>query len=449
MNNILKLATLARESGLENLLLDNDIVNESYETIESIDTINETILTGDISVLPVYKVCEQDELEDIEESEFDTINEFNLASLKDKLMIGIEDYKDKQNKKKKEFVKTVYNDMVLKAEKFAAKTTNLSKLNKLIKIQTKNLDLVKENMKNFKNASKEEQEKTINFYNRVNAMGKGKNHTADDVLKDLSNTISTYEKVINIYKKRTKELSVNESYYIDLDTLFTVSEVYDIDLENSINLIKRVNNINENTKISVVLKEGFTNCMTVEDFYNLHEVLSESSIDVVSNIQISIDDFITEANMLSGLMDKAKRKIKEMNVNQLEKSIKQIEDMNKKLQDNLNKFEKMSKDEQKKYITKEFAKDIVIYTGSFTASMAGYTIAPSAAALKPFLGYTVLGGSLISAWVPMIRLIAKANKGKPSFILTSKSYKRTIRNTINQNNALIKNCKYQLKESKK
>lgn len=301
LTNLKQLVNLAKESGLENLLIEKDIIKESNEVINSLDTINETVLTGDISLLPVYKVDNE----------------------------------------------------------------------------------------------------------------------------------------------------VTESYYVDLDTLSTVSEVYDVELSEATNLIKEANKLDKNTDINVIIKEGFNKYFTLEEFYNIYNILKEQNINIALDAEILSEDFITEAGKISEFMNKVKDKIKTMNTNQLEKSIKQVKEMNKKLQNNLNEFEKMSKDEQKKIVTKEFVKDIVVYTGSLIGAGVGIELAPSALAFKPLLGYTLLGGSLITSWIPLMRLIQKGNKGKPSYVMTPKSYKRAIKNTINQNNALIKNYEYGLKEAKK
>lgn len=96
------------------------------------------------------------------------------------------------------------------AVKFANKTTNITKLEDLIRVHKSNLDIIKNNEKAFKNGSEEYRASIINTYNITNAYGKGKNHTAEDVMRDYRDSKKLYEDIINLYEKRLKELKAKK-----------------------------------------------------------------------------------------------------------------------------------------------------------------------------------------------------------------------------------------------
>lgn len=237
----------------------------------------------------------------------------------------------------------------------------------------------------------------------------------------------------------------DESYFIDLESLNTVAEVYDVELNEAMNLIKEVNDLSENSEISVVLKEGFENYMTLENFINLKEALDEAGINLAWDKEISSDSFITEANIISDSFNKIKSKLKNMKVESLEKSIKTCEESNKKLNEELQKVEKMSKEDAEKYVKKQSYKNLAI-TSAYTigAGVAGgangYLIA-----FKPLIGLPLYLGLLKGVTVTgnKIRLSGKAVIG-----FNVNTYKKAIKNTIKINNQSIKECNKAIKSKK-
>lgn len=287
------LANLARNTGLENLLIESDIVEESNKIIDSLDTIDESVLTGDISVLPVYES--------------------------------------------------------------------------------------------------------------------------------------------------------DKSYYTDLDSLCTVAEVYDVELDKAMSLLKEVNDISEDENISVVLKEGFEKVITLESFIDMKKTLDEAGIAISLDKEVSIDDFITEANVISDAFSKVKDKIKNMNINSLQKTIKKCEESNKKLNEEMQKLDKMSKEEASKYVEKQANKNLAVVSAYLGTSMVSGWATGVLIVAKPLVGIPVYAGLLKS----VNSVGAKLNRSGKTIITSNvDKYKKAINNTIKINNKTIKECNNIIKAKK-
>lgn len=270
-----------------------------------------------------------------------------------------------------------------------------------------------------------------------------------DIIKEYDQVIDSLDTISK--SKIAGDISVlpvyesDKLYYTDLETLYTVSEVYDVELYEAMKLLKEVNDLSEDTNISVALKEGFENYTTLEEFVELKEALNEAGIDLAWNKELSDEDFITEAGKISDFMDKVKDKIKNMRADSLEKSIKKCEESNKKLNEELQKVQKMSKEEADKYAKKQSVKNIaIVSTTSVSAGVAGKATGLLLAS-NMLIGIPVFAGGVVGAY-KLGTKVRLAGKGLVGF--NSTTYKKAIKNTIKLNNQTIKQCNAALKAKK-
>lgn len=270
-----------------------------------------------------------------------------------------------------------------------------------------------------------------------------------DIVKEYEQVIDSLDTISE--SKIAGDISVlpvyesDKSYYTDLETLYTISEVYDVELDEAMKLLKEVNDLSEDTNISIALKEGFENYTTLEEFVELKEALNEAGIDLAWNKELSDEDFITEAGKISDFMDKVKDKIKNMRADSLEKSIKKCEESNKKLNEELQKVQKMSKEEADKYAKKQSVKNIaIVSTTSVSAGVAGKATGLLLAS-NMLIGIPVFAGGVVGAY-KLGTKVRLAGKGLVGF--NSTTYKKAIKNTIKLNNQTIKQCNAALKAKK-
>lgn len=267
-----------------------------------------------------------------------------------------------------------------------------------------------------------------------------------DIIKEYEQVIDSLDTISE--SKIAGDISVlpvyesDKSYYTDLETLYTVSEVYDVELDEAMKLLKEVNDLSEDTNISIALKEGFENYTTLEEFVELKEALNEAGIDLAWNKELSDEDFITEAGKISDFMDKVKDKIKNMRADSLEKSIKKCEESNKKLNEELEKVQKMSKEEADKYAKKQSAKNIAIISAT---SVSAGVVGGATLASNMLIGIPVYAGVITGAH-KLGTKVRLAGKGLVGF--NSTTYKKAIKNTIKLNNQTIKQCNAALKAKK-
>ena len=270
-----------------------------------------------------------------------------------------------------------------------------------------------------------------------------------DIVKEYEQVIDSLDTISE--SKIAGDISVlpvyesDKSYYTDLETLYTISEVYDVELDEAMKLLKEVNDLSEDTNISVALKEGFENYTTLEEFVELKEALNEAGIDLAWNKELSDEDFITEAGKISDFMDKVKDKIKNMRADSLEKSIKKCKESNKKLNEELEKVQKMSKEEADKYAKKQSVKNIaIVSTTRVSAGVAGKATSLLLAS-NMLIGIPVFAGGVVGAY-KLGTKVRLAGKGLVGF--NSTTYKKAIKNTIKLNNQTIKQCNAALKAKK-
>lgn len=313
MNTINKLVSLSESYNIKNSdRLRNDIVSEYTETINSLDSIDESVIAKDIRVLPVYKINEEEDFNDFLHKNY--INE--MVELKPVNEVLIADY---------DFVMS-YNINFIER-----KMMPLSMLKRTKISFEKRLDNYETKLKEFKKMSDEEQKKVcrkINLGNGAYSTGMAvattavSNYASDGQYSltyiEIPSTITPYnypgvldkmikkmkydiKKLDDIIKAKEKKKAMKESYAIDLDSLKYVVQNEHCTLEEAVQKIKDVNYIDDSYNISCVLPEGFNEQMTLDQFITLHNVLTEAGINLVWTKEVSENEFIQEAFSLENM----------------------------------------------------------------------------------------------------------------------------------------------------
>lgn len=307
-----------------------------------------------------------------------------------------------------------------------------------------------ENELHTSNLIKEENTMSINILaNFAREAGFENYLIGNDIIEGFNKTIDTLdtidESVLTGDISILPVYSVDESYFIDLETLNTVAKVYEVELNEAMNLLKEVNDLSEDTDVSVVLKEGFENYTTLEEFVELKNILNESGINLAWDKELSADDFITEAGKMSDAIDKVKDKIKKMSIDSLEKTITKCEESNKKLNEEMQKLDKMSKEEASKYVEKQANKNLAVVSAYLGTSMVSGWATGVLIVAKPLVGIPVYAGLLKS----VNSVGAKLNRSGKTIITSNvDKYKKAINNTIKINNKTIKECNNIIKAKK-
>lgn len=238
--------------------------------------------------------------------------------------------------------------------------------------------------------------------------------------------------------------NINESYAVTIDSLVEVAEAMDITLAEAMNMIKESNEIAEDVKVLCVLPEGINEYTTIEEFCEIIAEFNENGINIAWNSELVCEDFITEAAKFSDIVNKIKEKIKSDPVEKLEKTIQQCKDYNKKLNEEIDKVDKMSKEEAAKYCKRQSIKNIVILTAYATGSYATLIGSIALSAYRPLIGLATLGLSFTG----MVKVGNKLGDDGTAIGFSVSSYKAALRNTIKMNNETIKECKIRLKDEK-
>lgn len=379
-----------------------------------------------------------------------SINNFDgteLLNYKDKFEIhvprtDIDFYKSKINNIFKNY------DITIEEEKERLTTGFIKQLT--VKFNSINESYYDENELHKSNLIKEENTMTINVLaNLAKNAGLENLLIESDIVEESNKIIDSLDTIDE--SVLTGDISVlpvyesDKSYYTDLDSLYTVAEVYDVELDKAMSLLKEVNNISEDENISVILKEGFEKVITLESFIDMKKALDEAGIAISLDKEVSIDDFITEANVISDAFSKVKDKIKNMNINSLQKTIKKCEESNKKLNEEMQKLDKMSKEEASKYVEKQANKNLAVVSAYLGTSMVSGWATGVLIVAKPLVGIPVYAGLLKS----VNSVGAKLNRSGKTIITSNvDKYKKAINNTIKINNKTIKECNNIIKAKK-
>lgn len=273
---------------------------------------------------------------------------------------------------------------------------------------------------------------------------------------DTINSLDTIsEEVIHSDASVIPVVNINENaddiYAVSLESLIEVANAYDISISESVDIIKETNNIDSH--VCCVLPENINEQITVQEFCDFVNYLNENGIYAGWSSELSSDEFITEAGKISALIDKLKDKIKNMNIDATNKNIADIEKKNKILEEELTKVKKMSKEEGDKYAKKQSTKNIAVM-GAYTvgSGVAGYVagnIGGSVIVFKPLLG-TILTSFLFTGVLKGVNKVGSKLQDKKLNIIgfDKKTYTTCIKNTIEYNNAAIKQLKNSLEAKK-
>ena len=118
---------------------------------------------------------------------------------------------------------------------------------------------------------------------------KNSDRLRNDIVSEYTETINSLDsidesvivkdiRVLPIYKINEKKKAMKESYAIDLDSLKYVVQNEQCSLEEASNLLKRINNIDEDCSLYCVLPKNINENMSIESFINLNNMLNEAGI---------------------------------------------------------------------------------------------------------------------------------------------------------------------------
>lgn len=334
MNKINFLASIARTNGIETTnRLRDDIVSEYTNILESLDTIDESIIVKDISLLPVYKIEDINMNESYIEEETEIVNESLSIDYQGIMSFNIGN------------LGKVYSVKYLKR----IKTSHEKSLNKY---ETK--------LKEFKKMNDAEKQKLctkINVGNTTSniATGIGTGMISGDSYMILSDKITPYnypkivERMIKklkhdirdidkLIKQKEKLKGIKEGYAIDLDSLKYIIESKEVTLKEAIQEIRDINYIDDTYPMYCVLPRDINENMSLESFINVNESLINSEITPVCTKYINEDEFINE-----GL------KVDNWNEAKVRRTLKQYEENLEDLKIKKQKFEKKTPKEQQQY----------------------------------------------------------------------------------------------------
>ena len=269
--NVNTLANIAKNLGIENSdNLRDDIVSEYTETIDSLNTIDESVIVKNIEMIPVYKINEwffnkkkeQEKEPEVEEVKYScpTESEYKKMISVLKRILSKSEYKD--------FKKAI------KIEKYEDGDSNYVSIAKFditpLKVTTDTYD-----------------EKFMKpFVNLCNDLKKEAKKLDLDI--DASGTNSGYIDIVN----NTKVLK--ESYAIDLDSLKYVVESEQCTLEDAVQKIKDINYISNLSEMYCVIPKNCSRTMSIEKFNTLYSTLNNAGIGLVSESELNANDFVNE-----------------------------------------------------------------------------------------------------------------------------------------------------------
>lgn len=118
---------------------------------------------------------------------------------------------------------------------------------------------------------------------------KNSDRLRNDIVSEYTETVNSLDsidesvivkdiRVLPIYKINEKKKAMKESYAVDLDSLKYVVQNEHCSLEEASNLLKRINNIDEDCSLYCVLPKNINENMSIESFINLNNILNEAGI---------------------------------------------------------------------------------------------------------------------------------------------------------------------------
>lgn len=132
---------------------------------------------------------------------------------------------------------------------------------------------------------------------------KNSDRLRNDIVSEYTETVNSLDsidesvivkdiRVLPIYKINEKKKAMKESYAVDLDSLKYVVQNEHCSLEEASNLLKRINNIDEDCSLYCVLPKNINENMSIESFINLNNILNEAGIESICIKDYNINEFI-------------------------------------------------------------------------------------------------------------------------------------------------------------
>lgn len=300
-----KLSKIAEDMDITNSnRFRNEIVGEYKEVLESLDSIDKSIINKNIEMLPVYKINEGFFNRKKKNKKDDTIQQAEISNdevkiisnlIKKELNPIIKKYNSKTREIREEINKAIkqYDDQEMVEYVFGKYyKSGVPKLDyhemyfdSSISIQIIN--------------SSDDPENAI-----TSALYKISKKIVEDFkpsnkIKDLFSISVNHNGIIDINLNINNcrdylDKKINESFAIDLDSLKYVVESEQCTLEEAVQKIKDANYIDDSYNISCVLPEGFNEQMTLDHFITLHNVLTEAGINLVWTKEVSENEFVNE-----------------------------------------------------------------------------------------------------------------------------------------------------------
>ncbi len=282
----------------------NEIVEEYKEVLESLDSIDKSIINKNIEMLPVYKINEGFFNRKKKNKKDDTIQQAEISNdevkiisnlIKKELNPIIKKYNSKTREIREEINKAIkqYDDQEMVEYVFGKYyKSGVPKLDyhemyfdSSISVQIIN--------------SSDDPENAI-----TSALYKISKKIVEDFkpsnkIKDLFSISVNHNGIIDINLNINNcrdylDKKINESFAVDLDSLKYVVESEQCTLEEAVQKIKDANYIDDSYNISCVLPEGFNEQMTLDHFITLHNVLTEAGINLVWTKEVSENEFVNE-----------------------------------------------------------------------------------------------------------------------------------------------------------
>ena len=321
MNKINNLANIARNYGItQSDSLRDDIVSEYTNKIDSLNTIDESVIVKDIELLPVYTISEG--LFNRNNTRIEPQISPKTVPFKNE---AVELFSEECIEPINEILSVDYNaTMRYSIGTIKRKMYPISWLKRNRQSLQKRLDKYETDLKNFKKMNDEEQLKFCTKINVVNGAYSAGIAAATNVTSQqltggnysvtyisIPDKITPYnypgvvEKMIkklkydikkldDLIKQKEKAKNIKEGYAIDLDSLKSVVESRQLTLEEAIHEIKEANYIGDTFQMYCVLPENINENISLESFITLNEALNKADIIPVSIREYTEEEFIIE-----------------------------------------------------------------------------------------------------------------------------------------------------------
>lgn len=282
----------------------NEIIEEYKEVLESLDSIDKSIINKNIEMLPVYKINEGFFNRKKKNKKDDAIQQAEISNDEVKIISNL--------------IKKELNPII---KKYNSKTREIrEEINKAIK-QYDDQEMVEYVFgKYYKGGVPKLDYHEMYFDSSISVQIINSSDDPEDAITSALYKIS--KKIVEDFKPSNKikdlfsisvnhngiidinlninncrdylDKKINESFAVDLDSLKYVIESEQCTLEEAIQKIKDVNYIGDTYEISCLLPDGFNEQMTLDQFITLHDTLTEAGINLVWTKEVAENEFVNE-----------------------------------------------------------------------------------------------------------------------------------------------------------